>query len=258
MNCEEFRRQTQIDPLARAEELSAHEDHCPACAAFARDARSQEIRLRAVLREITPPNDLGDRVRVAARLEQQQRWRYAAAFGLLLLIGVGMVLTHRSTIDAAQPALVSAVLEHIAAESDYLYREDEISTGRLHWLFERFGAKLTGNLGRISFANECLMHERTGVHLIVPGRAGPVTVFFMPGESTETDMPIASEGLTGTIVPTGWGSIAVVGGHGEDIDGLMDRMSRAVHWPSTGQPSSLSFEASSRFRSRSSRMVARH
>jgi hypothetical protein len=64
---------------------------------------------------------------------------------------------------------------------------------------------------------------------------GPVTVFFMPGEMADTTMPVASARFNGQIVPTRWGSIAVVGEAGEAVDGLGERLAAAVRWPDPEQ-----------------------
>lgn len=233
MDCKEFRRQTQVDPLARSTERLAHEDECSDCASYARAARAREIRLRALLHEVAPPVGLDDRIRHAARTEQQQGWRYAAAFGLLLLIGASMLLVQRSPIGPDRPALVNAVLAHIAAEQHHLRQDGEVSSSRLEGLFQRFGARLAGTLHQVSFAGECLMREHTGVHLVLRGNTGPVTVFFMPGEDTDRELPIAFRDLAGSILPTGWGSIALVGRQGEDIASIKDRISAAVDWPAS-------------------------
>jgi hypothetical protein len=58
-------------------------------------------------------------------------------------------------------------------------------------------------------------------------------VFFMPGEDTDRELPIAFRDLAGSILPTGWGSIALVGRQGEDIASIKDRISAAVDWPAS-------------------------
>ena len=65
----------------------------------------------------------------------------------------------------------------------------------------------------------------------MPGQMGPITVFFMPGEMTESSMPVSSTRFSGKILPTAWGSIAVVGENGEPLDGLGERLAAAVRWP---------------------------
>jgi len=237
MNCLDFRRRTTIDPLADDAELMAHEAQCHGCAAYAREIRAQEIRLRAALNDVAPPAGLAERVVLAARYEQQaghrRRWWYGAAASLLLMVGVSMVTVFQNAHHRGQQDLVQSVLKHITDEAHHLHEVSAVSRGRLHWTFERFGARLVGDIGRVNFAAECLMRHRNGVHLVLPGRMGPITVFYMPGEMIEGAVPVASEQMAGRIVPTAWGSVAVVGEIGEELDGLGERLAGAVEWPST-------------------------
>ena len=107
-----------------------------------------------------------------------------------------------------------------------------VSAGRIERVFARFGAELAGDIGQVNFAAECLMRARNGVHLVLPGKMGPITVFYMPGEMTDGVLPIDSARFAGEIVPTRWGSIAVVGENGELLEGIGDRLAAAVRWPS--------------------------
>jgi hypothetical protein len=56
-------------------------------------------------------------------------------------------------------------------------------------------------------------------------------VFFMPGEMTAEVVEVESERFSGRILPTAWGSIAVVGETGEALEGLGERLVTAVRWP---------------------------
>lgn len=78
------------------------------------------------------------------------------------------------------------------------------------------------------------MRKRNGVHLVLSGEQGPITAFFMPGEHVEETIPVKSERFQGTITPTGWGSVAVVGEHGENLQDMTARLSTAVSWPIRG------------------------
>jgi hypothetical protein len=236
MNCIEFRRRTGEDPMANDADLLAHETDCPNCARYAREMRAQEIQLRAALHEITPPAGLSERIQLAARFEQQshhrRRWWYAAAASVLLMVGVSMVSVFQTAHLRGQATLAQSVLDHIRDEANHLHETSPVSAGRLHYVFDRFGADLVGDIGPVSFAAECLMRHRNGVHLVLPGQQGPITAFFMPGEMADRTLPVVSDRFSGTIVPTDWGSIAVVGEAGETVTGLGERLSEAVEWPS--------------------------
>lgn len=235
MNCLEFRRQLLIDPLAQSEEASRHEAGCETCAAYAREVRAQEIQLRAVLNEVRAPDGMADRVLLAARFEQRaevrRRWWYGAAAGVLMAIGVSMFSVWTSSIERGGLELAQSVINHIEDESHHLREALPVSAGRVKWVFRRFGAELAADIGPIHFAAECLMRERNGVHLVMPGKMGPITVFFMPGEMTDRVLSVDSARFDGEIVPTRWGSIAVVGESGEALDGMGRQLASAVRWP---------------------------
>jgi hypothetical protein len=235
MICLDFRRRLMADPMARDSSLQAHEDECPGCAAFARELRAQEIQLRSLLREVTPPEGMVERIQLAARFEQrsatQRRWWYAAAASVLLTIGASMVSLWTSALERGDQALAQSVLNHIEDEASHLREGRPVTTARVESVFGRFGATLHEDIGPVHFAAECLMRHRNGVHLVIPGKMGPVTVFYMPGETAAATLPVRSDRFEGRIVPTSWGSVAVVGETGEPVQELGERLAAAVSWP---------------------------
>ena len=235
MNCLEFRRQILSDPYCKDVDVLVHEADCASCAPFAREVRAQEVRLRNALQEISPPDGMTERVHLAARFEQRskvrRRWWYSAAATVLMVIGVSMVSLFSTSIERGNVALAQSVINHIEDESHHLREAHPIDSGRVDYVFGRFGAKVAGHLGTVNFAAECIMRNRTGVHLVMPGKMGPITVFFMPGEMTDAVQPVSSTRFDGKILPTAWGSIAVVGEKGEALDALGEQLAAAVHWP---------------------------
>jgi len=235
MNCLDFRRRLLADPFANDADLLAHEAACADCAPFARELRSQELKLRSLLQDVAPPPGLAERVQLAARAEQrsnlQQRWWLGVAATLMLAVGVSMVSLWSTSIEREQVGLAQSVLYHIEDEASHLREAQAVSPDRVRSVFARFGAELAGDIGPVNFAAECLMRHRNGVHLVMPGRMGPITVFFMPGETPASVLPVTSERFAGQVLPTSWGSIAVVGENGESIEGLGERLANAVRWP---------------------------
>jgi len=235
MNCLDFRRRLLSDPLAEDADLQAHEAGCPDCAPFAREVRAQEFRLRGLFDEITPPAGMAERIQFAARFEQrstlQRRWWLGAAAALLLAVGGSMLSLWTTSVERGQATLAQSVLYHIEDEASHLRAAQPLPPGRVRSVFERFGAELAEEIGPVHFAAECLMRERNGVHLVMPGRMGPITVFFMPGEMTDSEVPVESARFAGRIVPTEWGSIAVIGENGEPLEGQGERLAAAVRWP---------------------------
>jgi hypothetical protein len=235
MNCLEFRRRLLADPLCKDEDLLAHEAECPACAPFAQDVRAKEIRLRSILQAVAPRPGMAERIQLAAGFERRaatrRRWWYGAAASVLLAIGVSMVSLMNTSIERGNVALAQSVVNHIEDEAHHLREAQALPARRVNLVFKRFGAKLAADIGPVNFAAECLMRNRNGVHLVLPGTAGPITVFFMPGETPPGVLSVSSPRFQGRILPTEWGSIAVVGEQGERLDGIGERLAAAVQWP---------------------------
>jgi len=234
MNCLEFRRRLLEDPYDTDIALAQHEDHCDQCAPYARQIRAQETQLRAMLNDISPPPELAENIRLEASFEQQGRSRrqvwYAAAASVLLIIGATTASLVTETWERGNMALAQSVLNHIDDEAHHLRSAGPTAPQRVANVFERFGATVTGNLGQVNFAAECLMRKSNGVHLVVPGKLGPVTVFYIPGEYSDTVININSSRFHGVITPTSWGSVAVVGEQGETLDAMARQMANAVQW----------------------------
>lgn len=235
MNCLDFRRRLLTDPLAGDADLQAHEAECPDCAPFAREVRAQEIGLRGLFDEIVPPAGMAERIQLAARFERrstlQRRWWLGAAATLMLAVGGSMLSLWTTSLERGHATLAQSVLYHIDDEASHLHTAQPLSSERVRGVFARFGAELAEEIGPVHFAAECLMRERNGVHLVMPGRMGPITVFFMPGEQTDKALALQSERFAGVIEPTQWGSIAVVGEHGEQLQPVLRRVRQAVSWP---------------------------
>ena len=235
MNCIEFRRRLLVDPTSQDPDLLEHEEQCPDCGPFARETRAQEIRLRALLNSVSPPQGLGERIRLAARFERaaarrRQLW-YAAAASVVLAVGISLTTLLYNAETRASVELARSVVNHIEDEAHHLREANAVPIARVRFVLRRFGAELLADIGPVNFAAECLMRQRTGVHLVLPGQHGPITVFYMPGEMIEQEVTVESTRFKGYIVPTGWGSVAVVGEAGEPLEGLGRRLATAVNWP---------------------------
>jgi hypothetical protein len=237
MDCLDFRRRLLADPFCHDQDLQVHEAGCPACASFARDLKAQEIRLRGMFKAVSPPEGMAERISLAARFEHRaalrRRWWYGAAAAVLMAVGVSMLSLFTTSLERSNVVLAQSVIHHIEDEAQHLREAGPVPAARLKWVFERFGAELTEDIGPVHFAAECLMRRSNGVHLVLPGREGPITVFFMPGEMTDAKLPVKSLRFVGHILPTDWGSIAVVGEDGEPLHGLGERLASAVEWPRT-------------------------
>lgn len=237
MDCLTFRRQLLEDPTRHDPALGDHQHHCPACAGFARSLRADEARLHDAL-NVPPPAALAERIQLSVSLDvppirrSNRRWLAVAASGLLAIGAASWGWLHFSH-PYQDLSLERSVMHHVADEVAHLYEPGPAPTDDLQQVFARFGASVSPDeLGRVNFAGICAMRGGNGVHLVVQGEQGPVTVFFMPGEKAREELTLHSARFAGLIEPTTWGSIAVVGEQGENLRPVLQRVRQAVRWPS--------------------------
>ncbi len=157
----------------------------------------------------------------------------AAGAGLLLSLGVAGWLGYglRGWNEPA-PTLADVVREHIEREAPHLREHGHLSDAQVAAVLRQVGGDLMASLGQVDFAGLCPMRRALGAHLVIAGSRGPVTVLFMPGEHLQTAQQIRSDHLRGRVVPTRYGSLAVVGVPGERLDSLIERVEGSVSWRS--------------------------
>lgn len=238
IDCLNFRRQLLEDPSRNDAPLHAHEVACTPCAGFARSLRADEAKLRKLL-NIEPPSELAERIQLAVSFgatpakTSSRRWMAIAASGLLV-VGAATFGWLNTQTPYAELSLERSVLHHVADETRHLYDPGPAKDADLTDVFKRFGASVSKEaLGQVNFAGVCMMRRNDGVHLVLRGEEGPVTVFFMPGEQTSQMLELGSDRFAGMIEPTSWGSIAVVGQKGEKLAPVLERVRHAVAWPTT-------------------------
>ena len=233
MDCVSFRRRILEDPFDSA--AAEHEHNCPSCAKFAREVRNRDHALRQVL-EVDPPAGMNERIQLAISFDQQQNrrgrpWLLSAAAGLLIAITAVSLNLLFNPLDSGNSALAKAVIHHIEDESHHLHEPGPVNDAHIRLVFARVGAQFKGGVGRVNFAAICLMRDKIGVHLVLPGDNGPITVFYMPDEMTDKTLKVADKRFRGKVVPTVWGSVAVVGERGEQLEEVTERLLAAAYWP---------------------------
>jgi hypothetical protein len=232
MTCEEFRQQLFIDPYCGAAVFHEHSRACPACALAAQEALRFEESIRTALAsELSSAKELGSR----GPSPVPSKVLFALLFLSLLMTALWLAM--RGGFDAdweSDPAAI--VIGHIQAEEERLQTEGIVPWVRVRRIFGAMGADADPRLGPVRYAGRCVIGERYGIHLVVPGERGAVTVLFMPENGLAEKREVVGGGLEGTLLPAGSGSLAVVGEPGELLDPIARRLLMMVRWNESGQP----------------------
>ena len=236
MNCPEFRRKILIDPYTEDEDVLAHARTCPECTQERINSLQFEDSLRQALKIDVPGRPAIPGLKTENTRNTRcfglpcSRWVSLAAGMVLvgfLVAGLGLGPVHR---QVHASSLSEVVLTHVTTELDQLPLGQATSLDRLVDLFSGFGAVVTGQLTNLVYAGPCWIRAQTGLHLVLEGSQGPVNVLLMPGEFVSHRQTLSSGRFSGLIVPTGYGSMAVVGEKNEQLENALQRMNEAVIW----------------------------
>ena len=237
MNCLEVRRRLLIDPSRIDRETRAHLASCAGCKSESERLLELDEEIRRAL-QVEPAPGLHSRILLAEVL-RRSRIRFGARFlaiaaALLLSAGAAIWTVRVSGPVESLPeqSLSESVLAHIQSEIEYLRRDDKVTPQALALMLTHFGVRLRDDLGQVRYLSHCRIGGSDGVHLILEGATAPITVLLMPGEQAGHRETVDGGGFQGVVVPSGPGSMAVVGGRDEPLDKLIEKLDIALAWES--------------------------
>jgi len=227
MDCLEFRKQIGANPTATDKQVLAHEQACPACAAFASRARALDRRLLEALR-VPLADDEGNPYQAAASISRfaDRSWTGLAAS---MVLGLGLALL--TWWSAPHGAIAQDLVAHVRHEEIALVSTDaRVPYGQLDEVLRRSGTTMPDGTVPISYARSCMFRGRLVPHLVVQGENGPVTVMILPDVKVKKPTTFAEQGYFGTILPAAAGSIAVIAGEESDLEEVSEPINESLHW----------------------------
>jgi hypothetical protein len=227
MECLEFRRQAGADPQHLGPEARQHAATCQGCTGHLAALLALDERIVAALRVQVPVATAAPRSGGAAIASLDRRRWMALAASIIGGVLVGTLLW----VGGPRSSLAQDLVGHLGHEPEALVAtkqpEEDIVLGRV---LERGGIRLRPDAPLVSYARSCRFRGHTAPHLVVQTTAGPVTVMVLRNEKPASPVNFDEQGFAGWIVPTGPGSIAVIGSDGADLEEIAARVLAAVEW----------------------------
>ena len=228
MDCEEFIRKLGENPSAREPEFIEHAQICGKCQKLYLKQMSLERDLR---RAINQKDNENLKSKIIAAYVQEQAGKKKKIFRLgWISAAVAILFTaFLGTKIYQNYSLNNFVLAHIDHEIAQLQNTERVSQFHLKRFYQAFDSEFLHMLTDVVYVEKCWMRTGFGLHLIVSGKQGPVTVLLMPNEALEMIQAVESETFSGKIYPLTQGSIALVGNPGESIDMLAEKLRMAMN-----------------------------
>ncbi|MEO0992122.1 MAG: DUF3379 family protein, partial [Pseudomonadota bacterium] len=146
-----------------------------------------------------------------------------------VLMGIGLV--SGLMLGKSSPSLADDLVAHILHEPKALEPgRPNLEFSRVSNVFERARMSVKGDLGDIQYAGLCSFRGHAVPHLVVQGASGPITVMLLPEVTVEERTPFDEDGFKGVIVPTGRGSIAVIGNPDELLESVTETFTQNVEF----------------------------
>jgi hypothetical protein len=228
MNCKDFQTRLLQDPSCEEDDFVAHAKSCRSCAEKWQQAQEFEAILRVAI-EVQPETAI-DIAKPDASLKKWWQSPAARAFSVLLLMGavvLGINFAQQKLVTNDLPQLV---IHHIGKEPELLESPVVLNQLTLRHVLSPMKFELSGVPAEVTAAVPCWIRQGRGMHLVVQGQQGPVTVLLMPGEFVQKPQIVKRASLSGVIVPVQWGSMAVISHAGDDVARLTDALQHGVRW----------------------------
>jgi hypothetical protein len=227
MECLEFRRQAGADPQHLGPEARQHAATCQGCTGHLAALLALDERIVAALRVQVPVTTAAPRNGGAAIANLDRRRWMALAASIIGGVLVGTLLW----VGGPRSSLAQDLVGHLGHEPEALVAtkqpEEDMVLGKV---LERGGIRLRPDAPLVSYARSCRFRGHTVPHLVVQTAVGPVTVMVLRNEKPSSPVDFDEQGFAGRIVPTGPGSIAVIGSDDADLEEVAARVLAAVEW----------------------------
>ena len=146
-----------------------------------------------------------------------------------VILVVGLASIHLSN-PLYESQLTEFVYEHIIHEPEALAASKSVKQAVVRATLSDFGIALKSPIGKITHVRLCPIGNTHGLHLVIQGINGPVTLLFMPTVQINQKIPIKQYEFIGYITPTEVGSIVIIGGENEPLENIETKVVNAIEW----------------------------
>ena len=234
MNCDEYREAISADPAFDGG--AGHVTDCPSCQAYRKEMLALNDRIARALAIDVPDLIVPELPAVATdkvvTLAERRRVTPPVWFAVAATVVITAFLGVRFVGNGPDyDSLADEVLAHLDHEPYALRVSDKpISDRRLTSVVASDVAQMDHSAGLITYAQTCVINGREVPHLVIQGERGPVTILLMPDEMISEAVPLHDEFFDGAILPVGKGSIAIIGGHDENLGKIEESVANSVMW----------------------------
>lgn len=252
----EFRRRLIVNPQEVAQQSTQDKDNNKDKQPLIDEQLEFEEQLKQTL-DIPAPTHLAEKI-ILKQIKSQPKvlprfgihWVYIfspIAFMLIAIVGLMVHYQVSGVGDAGnrvqnQPTLdlKAAVVEHLYEDSHALDTFKAYSKVDINTVLATMGGKLSDPIGNVSYLSRCIVGKNLGLHMVIQGQSGLVTVLLLPSESIAGKTHFSDDNFMGIMLPSQKGVVVIVsekkdiqmespqGPSQQEI--IRERVEKNLHW----------------------------
>ena len=239
MNDTQFLERAHANPHDDSPEFLQAVAGNPQRLALVEELKAFDSSLRSVLESVQAPEqlkpsllDIPGRAGAAAN---DSFWRRNIRYAAVLVVAVG-VLAIVMPGDAS--SLEDVVFRHLYSELSFLDDDTPIALAEVNAIMNtRVGSMFYDSAEMegltINHTQDCWVDFENGVrgvHMVVKGNNGPVTVMIIANTPIDQEIPIQDERFSGVITPVRRGNMVVIGEKEESIRQYSTMLAANINW----------------------------
>jgi Protein of unknown function (DUF3379) len=226
----EFRRRAYAEPDCQDDKFLAKKNASKESKTFVGDLQAFNYQIKDAMN--TPvPEGLAERIILNQTLVQhaQKKQGVKVIFSLVASVSIVFALVFTflftSNIDLEQE-----VFAHIYEELNHLNEQQHNDIHHVNNLLKSFGGTVNIEIGEVNYLGSCNIANKKGVHMVLAGEKGPVTIMMLPNINIGNKQSISDGRFKGSIIPATKGSIVIVGEKGESLEEIRHKLVNNIRW----------------------------
>ncbi|MFQ3175478.1 MAG: hypothetical protein ACI93H_000461 [Psychromonas sp.] len=198
-------------------------------------AKKFDLELQSVLK-VDLPNDMIDKIlleqsfAIENKKNVNHRWHLAIAASVAFLIGISLPLLNN--LNYFTQDIGTVALQHVQEEYYFTEKVNEnASLSTVNAKLARYGGLAKDDLGDVLYVNHCDFDGRPGLHMIIQGEQGRITVFVVPDDAGLRSSPdFYNQRLKGITENLGKVSLVIVGEKDEPLEKMKLKLKENIQW----------------------------
>lgn len=230
-----FRHTAIATPNDKSDEFLRRQDESEQDKILVDQAKQFDSELQSILK-VDLPDDLVDKIlleqsfAIENKKNSSHRWHLAIAASVAFIIGISLPLLNN--LNNFTQNIGAVALQHV--QEEYYFTEkinEHANLSSVNAKLASYGGLAKDDLGEVLYVNHCSFEGTPGLHMIIQGEQGRITVFVVPEDAGLKNSPdFYNQRLKGVTENLGKVSLVIVGEKDEPLEKIQLKLKENIQW----------------------------